>query len=687
MIVDNAVVVLENIFRHYQLGARPREAALKGTQEVWGAVLASTLTTLAVFIPILFTQEEAGQLFRDIALAISAAVGLSLIVAMTLIPTFSARLLADEKDASGPRLIKAPGKARKNPLDILGGAFVNGVIAVNRWLLGSTLRRLLPVTFFVAASVLLSWALFPDVEYLPDGNKARVQCKLYPPPGYNVDETEAISRDVFRKYMPYWEVDPQSPEAGNLDLPPLRDLLVRATPGELMVQVQTEDPTRIREWIPELRSLNGTVPGMIGSAHQLSLFPGSSRKIDIELTGSNLDSVIDLAKRVEEQVKSVMPAAQTSAVPGLWNANPELHVTPQWDRVAELGINAAQLGYVVDALADGAYAADYSIEGEKIDLRIISEDSTAAYTQDLGNRTVVTDDGRLVPLSSVADFRISSGPPAIRHIERRRAITVEVRPPADIALGKAVNLIRNGVIDSMTTDGTLAPGQNISLGGTADRLAESWDAMKFNLLLALAITYLLMAGLFESWVYPFVIILTVPLAAVGGVACLWLTNQFVEQPLDIITMLGFIILIGTAVNNAILIVHQSINQLNAGGISAKEAVIQSVRSRIRPIFMTTGTTVIGLFPLVVMPGAGSELYRGLGSVVLGGLIVSTFLTLFLVPSVFSLVMDGRGLVARMRPSNDSSLMSHVPCDRRPTKQSAEGDLVPSATDTASVSNP
>ena len=172
--------------------------------------------------------------------------------------------------------------------------------------------------------------------------------------------------------------------------------------------------------------------------------------------------------------------------------------------------------------------------------------------------------------------------------------------------------------------------------------------MRFNLLLALMITYLLMAGLFESWLYPLVVILSVPLAAVGGVACLWLTNLFTEQPLDIVTMLGFVILIGTAVNNAILIVHQSINLMSKEDLSSRDAVVESVRSRIRPIFMTTGTTVLGLFPLVVMPGAGSELYRGLGSVVLGGLVVSTMLTLFLVPGFFSLVLDAHRYLTRQK---------------------------------------
>ena len=645
MIVDNSVVVLENIYRHHQRGVRAHVAALRGSQEVWGAILASTLTTLAVFIPIVFTQEEAGQLFRDIALAISAAIGLSLIIAVTLIPMASARLFAS--DQSSPD----PGSDR-NSVNRLANSCVHLVVQANHWLLAGTVRRLSLVLITVSAALSVSWYLFPDVEYLPEGSKARVQCVLHTPPGYHVGETEDISRQVFRMFLPYWEVDPDSSSAGNLDLPPLKDLLVRATPGEIMVQVQTDDPTLIRDWLPPLRKLGDEIPGMRASAFQLSLFPGSARKIDIELTGPDVASVIRLARQVQQQVTDALPDSQTSTVPGLWNANPELHVLPRWNRMAELGIDAAQIGSVMDTLTDGAYVADYATGGEKIDLRIIGRNSYTSRTQSLGDRTIATRESGLVPLSTLADFPIRSGPPAIRHIERRRAVIVEVRPPAQMPLGRAMEIVDRDVIGPLKHRDAISPGMQVRLGGTADRLTESWQAMQFNLLLALVITYLLMAGLFESWLYPLVIILTVPLAGVGGLTCLWLMNQSGRQPLDIITMLGFIILIGTSVNNAILIVHQSINHIAEGHLSPSTAVVESVRSRIRPIFMTTGTTVLGLFPLVVMPGAGSELYRGLGCVVLGGLVVSTILTLFLVPAFFSLVMDARGrIVGRSMPES------------------------------------
>jgi HAE1 family hydrophobic/amphiphilic exporter-1 len=190
----------------------------------------------------------------------------------------------------------------------------------------------------------------------------------------------------------------------------------------------------------------------------------------------------------------------------------------------------------------------------------------------------------------------------------------------------------------------LAGGYRVTLGGTADKLRTTWLALRFNILLALLITYLLMAALFESWLYPLVIILSVPLGAVGGVLGLFVLNLFVPQSLDVLTMLGFVILIGTVVNNPILIVHQSLNHMHDEGMSAAEAILASIRTRVRPIFITTTTTVLGLLPLVLFSGAGSELYRGLGSVVLGGLIVSTIFTLVLVPTLFSLAIEIRAML-------------------------------------------
>ena len=208
-----------------------------------------------------------------------------------------------------------------------------------------------------------------------------------------------------------------------------------------------------------------------------------------------------------------------------------------------------------------------------------------------------------------------------------------------------IDIIKNDVVQPMLKDGSMGTGNVITLSGAADKLNQTWESLRWNLLLALLITYLLMAALFESWLYPLVIIFSVPLGAVGGLLGLALLNVFVLQTLDVLTMLGFVILIGTVVNNAILIVHQALNHIQEDGMQHREAIPLAVRSRIRPISITTITTVLGLLPLVLFPGAGSELYRGLGSVVLGGLLVSTVLTLVLVPTVFTLFMDARLVVA------------------------------------------
>jgi HAE1 family hydrophobic/amphiphilic exporter-1 len=215
-----------------------------------------------------------------------------------------------------------------------------------------------------------------------------------------------------------------------------------------------------------------------------------------------------------------------------------------------------------------------------------------------------------------------------------------------MALEDAMDRIASDIVAPLEAEGSLGSEYRITLAGTADKLRATWKALRFNILLALLITYLLMAALFESWLYPFVIMLSVPLGAVGGFFGLWLLNRFVVQPLDVLTMLGFVILIGTVVNNAILIVHQSLNHIKNESQTPQEAILNSLRTRIRPIFMTVFTTVFGLLPLVLFPGAGSELYRGLGSILIGGLVVSTLFTLVLVPTLFHLTMSARSAIGR-----------------------------------------
>ncbi|WP_442510213.1 efflux RND transporter permease subunit [Novipirellula sp. SH528] len=661
MLVDNAVVVLENIYRHYQDGRSPYDAAYRGTKEVWGAVLASTLTTLAVFLPVLFVEEEAGQLFRDIALAISAAVGLSLIVSITLIPTVTARLLTERPGKSKSKSQAKPashGLQRVSekivhPILWFSSLFVLVVVGANRMIQQSLLRRLALIAVLLAATVGLSYALWPKVEYLPTGNRNLVFGIILPPPGYNLDELSSLGETVEEHLKPYWDIDPDDPAANDLEFPAIFDFFYVARGRQVFLGVRSVDPQRSGELVPLIQSVRSKLPGAFVIAKQSSLFEQgltAGRTIDVEITGPELEKLVGIGGQVLGQVmggmgEPVIPNAQARPVPSLDLSNPETHVIPYLFQTEQMGVNASSLGYAVNALVDGAFASDYYIGGDKIDLTIVGSPDQAGSIQDLESLPIATPSGRLVPLNSLARIESSSGPEQINHRERQRAITIEVSPPPEMALEDALQRIETQIIDPIRASGQLEGGYQIALSGTADKLRDTWLALRWNVLLALLITYLLMAALFESWIYPFVIIMSVPLGAVGGILGLRMLSVYLTwqglppQALDVLTMLGFVILIGTVVNNAILIVHQSLNLMREESFNSRDAILESVRTRVRPILMTTATTVLGLCPLVLFPGSGSELYRGLGSVLLGGLLVSTIFTLVFVPTLFRIFMD------------------------------------------------
>ncbi|MEQ9411976.1 MAG: efflux RND transporter permease subunit, partial [Fuerstiella sp.] len=667
MLVDNAVVVLENIFRRHEEGETAFAAAVNGTKEVWGAVVASTLTTIAVFVPVLFVEEMAGQLFRDIALAISCAVGLSMLVSFTVVPTAASRLFRafpghgsaeDSADDSAPdnRVVGAENQpARRHAalipriLQYIGSSLVGLVINTNRWIQRGAVRSLAVVVVMVGASVALSWWFWPKVEYLPSGNRNFVFCSVSPPPGYNMNQLMEMGEKIEEDLKPYWNADPGSPEAEQLEYPIISYYFYVVRGRQVFMGFQAADETRVGELIPLIKQVGSQFPGTIAVAKRSSLFERGltgGRTIDIEITGPELEQLVTIGGRVLSDVKTLLPDAQAMPRPSLDLSGPEIHIQPRLMESSEMGIHASDLGYTVDALVDGAYAGDYFSGGDKIDLTILGDESFAQRTQDLDSLPISTADGQLVPLSAVAEVRLSSGPEQINRRERQRAVTIQVTPPVTMPLEDAMQRINESIVGPLLESEMLEGGYLVTLSGTADKLREAWAALKWNLLMALVITYLLMAALFESWLYPFVIIFSVPLGAVGGILGLTVLNLFVFQALDVLTMLGFVILIGTVVNNAILIVHQSLNHMRLDNMTPEDAIPLSIRTRVRPIFITTLTTVLGLLPLVVFPGAGSELYRGIGSVVLGGLLVSTVFTLFLVPTVFVLTLRVRQWVVR-----------------------------------------
>ena len=637
MVVDNSVVVLENIFRHREMGKSKWNAAVDGAHEVWGAVLASTLTTLAVFVPVVFVQDESGQLFRDIAIAISVAVALSLVVSITVVPMLCSRILS----AAG----------RRSPVDrlfsMLGvyalGRFCRRIyVATLGWLLRGVVRRAFVAALITAGAVAVAVLSFPPIDYLPKGNRNLLFVIVRTPAGLNLEEVDKIVRTLEVKLERVEEIDryfavvrTQNPIIGILakkehsGLDSMRDLVrklfrdLQGTPG-------------VRTFVTQAPLFRRRGSGFIG---------GINLKVDI--TGDSLIEIQRIAADVGARARSLGGVRFVNSSFDL--GNPELQVHVDRQRAADFGVSVAELGSVVETLVNGTKAGVFRDRGEELDIILRGPLSDFTQTQRIEELKLHTPEGLVVSLGDIARVQAALGPTKVEHIDRDRSVTLTVNIGSELPLQVAIDRMKKEVIEPMRQ--TLPLGYSLGVSGRAKDLERTWASLKWSLLLALLITYLLMAALFEAWSYPFIIMFSVPFAATGGVLMVSLMNSIEPSvKMDTLTMLGFIILTGIVVNNAILLVHQALNHHRAG-LPMREAILESARDRMRPIFMTTTTTVLGMLPLVIASGAGSELYRGLGSAVLGGLAMSTLFTLLLIPVVFSLWVD---FLALIRPRSFAS---------------------------------
>ncbi len=653
MVVDAAIVVLENIYRLRQQGVPPARAAYEGARQVWGAILVSALTTVMVFIPILILKVEVGQLFRDIAVAISVSVVLSLIVAITVIPALANRMLrAPVQETMEKR--RLPG------VDRMASGFVEAIVAFTRRSVSHKPLAFGTVAVICGTAAVATWLFLPKLEYLPEGNRNLVFGALLPPPGYNLATATEIGKSVEADIEHLWasRTGPES-EAGQP--PKMRHFFYVARPTGTFFGASSMEPERVSELIPVLQKPAFSEPGTFGVISQPSIFGravASSRSIDLDVSGPELEDVLDVAGRAVGLIGGVLPLDQGNQLrprPGLELGAPEIRIYPDPVRLADNGLNARDFGATVDAFNDGLRVAEITVDGKRIDLTLSGPRKRVTQTQGIADIPVVTDSGTIVPVSSLADVQVTSGPTEIRHLERERTVTLEVRPAPKVPLEVAMETVQTEVIDKLRAAG-LPDGVKLNLAGTADKLTQTWDAMVWQLALAVAIVYLIMAVLFESFIFPLIIILAVPLATAGGVGGLALLNVFIYQPLDMLTILGFVILIGIVVNNAILLVHQTLTHARDEGMAAGDAIVAATRDRMRPIFMSSLTSVFGMLPLVVFPGAGSELYRGLGSVVLSGLMLSAVLTVLIIPPLLSFAAP---LIERRRGANEPAAVSEV----------------------------
>ena len=695
MVVDNAIVVLENIDRHIDLGKTPGRAAYEATAEVWGAILASTLTTIAVFVPVLTVEEEAGQLFFDISLAICAAVALSLLVSITVIPSASARWLK-------PRKQREAGDQRRSIADRVGGVFSPVTDRYSDLIYGLTRRtptmvgvRVALIAAFTIASLGGAWLLMPPTSYLPNGNQNLIFGIMLTPPAYNIDQAQTIAERIEPGIKPYWDVDtveqataiqpvampnldPTAPTQFYPQVPPVENYFFVRFGPQIFMGARSGDDELVAPLSSILDSSMASIPGSIGFSQQRSIFgrgASGTSSIDLEILGEDLATLRSSAEALYNTLAPKYGFAKVQPDPLNFNlAGPEVQFRPDPARTGELGIDNQSLGLAVRSLIDGLVIGDYRLAGESIDLLLARDPSMDMSPDRLASTplAVADSDGqtRVLPLSALGEFINTTAPQQINRIDGQRSVTFSITPPPEMPLASAVSDIQQ-TVTQLEQQGQIDPTVIARTAGSADKLSEvrgallgTWTGWNFEsilsllssrMFLAVLIVFLVMAALFESFLYPLVILFSVPLATVGGFMGLSLMHLFnPAQQLDTLTMLGFVILIGVVVNNAILIVHQALNFMRprreevAPGkfedfeaMPPREAIRESVRTRIRPIFMTTTTSVCGMLPLVLMGGSGSELYKGLGSVVVGGLLVATLFTLVVVPLLMSLVVNAR----------------------------------------------
>jgi len=605
MVLDSAIVVLENIVRLRESGKPSDEAALTGATQVQAALVASTATTVAIFLPIVFLRDIAGQLFADLALAIAIAVIAALFVAITIIPTAANNWL------------------RNIQLTDIHSAWWDRGTALIMRLTDTRARRAGIIVGLTVAAVGLTVLLLPKTDYLPEGRQNFIFGFILPPPGVSVQTAQEEFTDVVNARM-----------RGHLDgtrEPAVESYFLGMFGNSGFLGARAVDRNDVDELVQVLnREILSGFPDTIAFANRASLFGrlGGGRSINVNIQSRDIDALLGAAAVGMGAVSQYLPGARARPVPGLELAQPELRLVPEERRLAEVGWDRPTMARIVRALGDGLYVGDYFDGEQRLDMILRA---TAWETpEELAALPIATPDGVTRSLGEFMSVERTAGPDQIRRVDRRRTITLSITPPPDMPLGTAIDTIREQIDPVIRAQ--LPEDGDISYRGTADDKDRAISNMARSLALAVVILYLLMSALFRSFRDSLLVIVALPLAMVGGVVTLRITGLLTFQPMDLLTMIGFITLMGLVVNNAILLVAQT-RAAEREGMDRTGAVEQAVRYRLRPILMSTLTSLFGMLPLLLMPGAGTELYRGLAAVIVGGLSVSTIFTLVLLPSL------------------------------------------------------
>jgi multidrug efflux pump subunit AcrB len=608
MTLDAATIVLESILQRRERGLPPAQAALEGATRVWPALFASTLTTIIVFLPVIFMNNAEGQLFADLALTISVAIAMSLVMAMTVLPVAAARWLkptaATQKAAEWPRRLGERMAA----------------------LTDSPRQRRITIAACLVAPAALTWLLLPPIDYLPPVKRDAIDGFFRFPPGMNVDAIEAeVVNPMIERLRPYM--------AGEKE-PALKNYYILIFPGGGTIGVRPLDPAKIDELGRVVNEeITSGFPDLDVFAQQGNLFGGfgDGRNIEVRLQSADFDALLATARAAEDVIREKMPGAQVQTFQDLELSEPELRLVPDDRRISESGWTRANVATVVRALGDGIWVGEHFDGERRLDmiLRAGGWDSPDA----LAAVPVATPTGGVVRLGELVAIEPTVASTGLRRVDGRRTIGINVVAPPGVSLQQAMRQLQTEVDPAVRP--LLPPDGGIRYAGDAGSLETALADMRVNISLALLVLFLLMAALFRSARDSALVLLTVPLASLGGVLGIRLLNVFTPQTLDMLTMVGFIILLGAAVNNAILLV-ESTRSAERAGMDRRSAVRHALEERTRPIFATSLGQLAGLLPMIVVPGPGAALYRGLATVIAGGMLLNTVFMLVLLPALLRL---------------------------------------------------
>lgn len=663
MLVDNSIVVLESIFRHRQKGERADEAAFVGASEVGGAVTASTLTTMAVFVPILFISGLAAQIFRELALTVSFALATSLFIAVTFVPMMASRMLAGSVGGSGTgsggvgsrtspdsdtasRTDSGSDGARRGRLSAWIERMGNAVDGLPKWYRGvlvNALRRRRLVLIVALVAMIVCGAAIPLLgsELIPTADSGMIMVSVTMPKGSALSETARVAGMVEQECLEIPEVDTVFETVGSQTAVAFGLTEGQSDTASFNLElVRKKERSRSTEQVAEeLRQRLARVPGAehrVSAGGMVAAESFMGAPVEVRVRGDDLERVKEIAAAVEARIKDIPGLRDVES--SLEEGRPELRVVVDRGKAAFYGFSAASVASGLKASVQGETAAKFRVSGDEMDIRVVLKEGSRATPQDVEAIQLTSPLGVAVPLRDLASVVVEEGPTMIEREDQARVAFVNAQLEGR-TLGQVVQ-----DIEARLKDFPLPYGYSIEVSGQAEQMAETFGDLGFALVLAVILVYMVMAAQFESFVQPAIIMAAVPLALTGVVPGLVLART----PISIPVLVGAITLAGVVVNNAIVLVDYT-NQLRSRGLGRDEAVLEAGATRLRPILMTTVTTVLGLLPLVFGTGEGAEMQKPLAVTVAGGLTMSTVLTLVVVPAVYTLVDDiGAKIAERLR---------------------------------------